>query len=80
MSLWRYLLAGSDALVLPRDWMSSRLTAYEDYTRRQLDQGSIVRGHHELAAENARIVAEREQRLAAMQPSRVVRFRRQGER
>lgn len=75
-ALFRWLLHGSDELVMSEDWLANRarLRAYEGYTRRQLQQGAVVRTPDELQAENARIVAEREQRLAAMQPSRVLPF------
>lgn len=44
MSLWRYLLTGSDDLTLPKDWLAdtARLRSYEGYTRRQLHQGAVV--------------------------------------
>lgn len=76
MSLLRFLLHGSDELVMPKSWLENRerLRAYEGYTRRQLQQGAVVRAPDEVQAEDQRIVAEREQRLAAMQPSRVLPF------
>lgn len=40
----RWLLHGSDEMFMPRTWMENhkRLRAYEGYTRRQLEQGSVV--------------------------------------
>lgn len=40
----RYLLHGSDELTMPDTWMQNRerLRAYENYTRRQLQQGAVV--------------------------------------
>jgi hypothetical protein len=43
--LWRYLLYGSDELVMPQSWLAdtTRLRVYVGYTYRQLQQGSIVK-------------------------------------
>ncbi len=45
MTIWRYLLRGSDELYLPKAWLSNtaRLRSYTAYTMRQLQQGSIVK-------------------------------------
>ena len=69
-----WLLNGSDDLTMPKTWLANhdRLRAYAHYTRRQRFQGVIMRTPEELQAENERIVAEREQRLALMQPSNVL--------
>jgi hypothetical protein len=48
--VWRYLLYGSEELILPKSWLANRdrLRAYEGYTRRQHQQGSIVAGVAEM--------------------------------
>lgn len=44
MTWWRYLLFGPDELYVHRSWLKSDHLAQADaYTRRQLDQGSIVK-------------------------------------
>jgi len=82
MSLWRWLVGGSDVLTLPKSWLADtdRLAAYEAFTARQLQQGKVTRTVEELQAENAAIVAERERRLAQMQPSKVLRSDKFGNR
>lgn len=77
MSLWSFLVNGSDALTLPKDWRANteRLAEYEAFTERQ-SISMVQRRNAALKAENARIVAEREQRLKQMQPSKVVKFGR----
>lgn len=74
MNLWSFLLNGSDALTLPKDWLADteRLAEYEAFTERQ-SISMVQRRSAALKAENARIVAEREERLKHMQPSKVVR-------
>lgn len=44
LALWRYLVMGSDDLILSRDWLADRdrLAVYEAWTRDQLNQGSVV--------------------------------------
>ena len=44
MNLWTWLLRGSDEMTLHKSWLSSehRIEA-EAYTRRQLEQGSVVK-------------------------------------
>ena len=41
---FRYLLRGSDDLTLPKSWLADthRLRLYESWTKRQLDQGTVV--------------------------------------
>ena len=43
--LWRWLLHGDETIYLPKSWLANvaRLRAYEGYTRRQHQQGSVVR-------------------------------------
>jgi hypothetical protein len=43
--LWRWLLYGSEELVMPKEWLTNqeRMRAYVGYTRRQHEQGSVVR-------------------------------------
>lgn len=44
MNLWHYLLHGSDDLYLHRSWLESAHLAHaEAYTRRQLDQGAVIK-------------------------------------
>lgn len=43
MKLWRYLLFGSDELVMPKTWLESgKVREATAYTMRQLQQGSVV--------------------------------------
>lgn len=75
MNLWRWLLNGSDELTLDKAWLANteRLNAYDAWTREQM-QGYVTRTPDQLEAENARIVAEREQRLAQMTRSKVLQM------
>jgi len=68
MNLLRFLLHGSDELVLPKHWLAntSRLKAYEGYTRRQLQQGAVVLTAEQSREETQRVLADREARLAQM--------------
>lgn len=44
MIIWRYLLHGSDEMVMSKSWLADteRLARYDAYTRHQRDQGAIV--------------------------------------
>ena len=44
-TFWRYLLRGSDELRMHKAWLADtdKLKCYEAYTRRQLQQGSVVK-------------------------------------
>lgn len=41
----RYVVFGSDDLVLPKDWLADgdRMAQYEAFTTRQLQQGSVTK-------------------------------------
>lgn len=45
MNVWRFLAFGSDEMIMPRTWLldQDKIRQYEAWTRRQLDQGSIVK-------------------------------------
>lgn len=48
--LFRYLVSGSEELVLPKDWLANteRLRRYDHWTKRQRYQGSIVADTREM--------------------------------
>lgn len=68
---WRYVILGSDDLVLPSEWFADtdRLAQYEAYTAVQLYQGSIVKDVAEM-----RRAAFWEAQAMKRQPAKTLQF------
>jgi len=68
MTLWNWLVTGSDVQTLPKDWLRDKMPAHDDWTRSQQQPGMA------LIAADTKATAQRQfwERLADQKP-RVVK-------